>query len=208
MKIRTTQNTLGKISTAQAGTLEPHEANEIEKGKEFVSVREEEGHYVVELHIFKDHADLLPEQNISHRKINEEGKALIKKFEGLRTESYLCPANVWTIGYGSTDGVRKGMNITAVNAEALLDQDLQRFEKGVEKLVTVPLNDNQFSALVSFAFNLGLGALKRSTLLKRLNQGNYQAVPQEFSKWIWADNRTLPGLVTRRKEEAELFMKL
>ena len=106
-------------------------------------------------------------------KINETGLALIKSFEGLRLKAYKCPAGVWTVGYGHTGGdVKAGMIITEEEAEELLRQDLERFEEGVENLVEVELNENQFCALVSLAYNIGLGNFKRSTLLKLINKGN------------------------------------
>ena len=100
-------------------------------------------------------------------KITNEGINLIKKFEGLRLEAYLCPAGVWTIGYGHTKGVKKGDKITEETANMLLELDLNDFIVGVQKLLKKNINNNQFSALVSFAFNLGLANLKSSTLLKK-----------------------------------------
>ena len=103
-------------------------------------------------------------------KISETGVNFIKGFEGLRLESYLCPAGVWTVGYGHTgDDVTPEMKITEDRANKMLRRDLVKFEQGVDLLITVPLNQQQFDALVSFAFNCGLGALEESTLRKRLN---------------------------------------
>lgn len=140
-------------------------------------------------------------------KINEKGLDLIKSFEGLKLEAYLCPAGVWTIGYGHTKGVKKGMKITKEKADELLMEDLQKFQKGVEKLVLmVKLTDNQFSALVSFAFNLGLGNLENSTLLKKVNRNpNDETIRNEFMKWIYAGGKPLEGLKRRRKHEADLY---
>ena len=140
-------------------------------------------------------------------KINEKGLDLIKSFEGLRLEAYLCPAGVWTIGYGHTKGVKKGMKITKEKADELLMEDLQEFQKGVEKLTSkVELTDNQFSALVSFAFNLGLGNLENSTLLKKVNRNpNDETIRNEFMKWIYAGGKPLEGLKRRRKYEADLY---
>jgi lysozyme len=140
-------------------------------------------------------------------KINKEGLELVKEFEGLKLTAYLCPANVWTIGYGHTATARKGMTITAERAEELLRQDIERFEKAVSRLVKVPLNENQFAALVSFTFNLGEGALQRSTLLRKLNAGDYDSVPTELNRWNQAGGKVLNGLVRRRKAEGELFRK-
>lgn len=140
------------------------------------------------------------------RHINDAGLRLIKTFEGLVLTAYLCPAKVWTVGWGSTGPhVKPGMKISKQEAEDLLRDDLRRFEDGVESLVTVPLNDNQFSALVSFSFNVGLGALGGSTLLRLLNQGAYEAVPAQLMRWNKAAGRVLPGLSRRREAEAALW---
>lgn len=142
------------------------------------------------------------------RRINDAGLALIKEAEGKKLTAYICPAGKLTIGWGSTGPhVVPGMTITEQEAETLLRDDLRRFEEGVEKLVEVPLSDNQFSALVSFAFNLGVGALSKSTLLRKLNDGDYDAVPSELARWNKAAGRVLPGLVKRRAAEGELWSK-
>ena len=141
--------------------------------------------------------------------INEKGLNLIKSFEGLKLEAYLCPAGVWTIGYGHTKGVKKGMKITKEKADELLMEDLQEFQNGVEKLISkspIKLTDNQFSALVSFAFNLGLTNLKNSTLLKKVSQNpNDETIRNEFMRWIYAGGKPLEGLKRRRKHEADLY---
>ena len=139
--------------------------------------------------------------------ISEAGIDLIKEFEGLRLDAYRCPAGKWTIGYGSTAGVRQGMSITADEADDLLDRDLQFFEAGVEKAVKVKIRQSQFDALVSFAFNLGLGSLKKSTLLKKLNAGDDHGAAEEFLRWCYANGVALTGLLRRRKAERELFLK-
>jgi GH24 family phage-related lysozyme (muramidase) len=141
------------------------------------------------------------------------GTDLIKEFEGLRLEAYLCPADVLTIGYGHTDAagppnVRRGMRITKAEADHILEQDLIKYEKAVDRLVKVPLTQNQFDALVSFAFNCGTGALEKSTLLRRLNRGEYDAVPPELMKWNKAGGRELTGLTRRRRAEAKLWRGL
>jgi len=141
-------------------------------------------------------------------KISETGVNLIKSFEGLRLESYLCPAGVWTVGYGHTgDDVTPGMTITEDRANKMLRRDLVKFEQGVDLLITVPLNQQQFDALVSFAFNCGLGALEQSTLRKRLNnkEDPNKVAQEELPKWVKGDGVVLPGLVERRKKEVELF---
>ena len=139
-------------------------------------------------------------------KINNEGINLIKKFEGLRLEAYLCPAGVWTIGYGHTKGVKKGQVITQLEADNLLKEDLISFEKGVTSLIKSNINQNQFSALVSFAFNLGLANLKNSTLLKKVNANpNDRTIVDEFIRWIYAGGKQLEGLKRRRQAEAYLY---
>ena len=112
---------------------------------------------------------------------SEAGLKLIKQFEGLRLKSYRCPAGIWTIGYGHTSAagapdVRENMRISREEAEAILRQDLAQFENAVSSLLSVPLTENQFDTLVSFAFNCGIAASRRSTLLKRVNAGALDAV--------------------------------
>lgn len=131
---------------------------------------------------------------------------LIKRFEGLKLETYKCPAGVLTIGYGHTGAdVVCGMKITAEEAERLLRDDLRHFEWRVQQLVTVPLTQGQFDALVSFAFNVGLGALERSTLLRKLNAEDYKGAAAEFGRWTKAGGKDLPGLIRRRRAERQLF---
>lgn len=143
-------------------------------------------------------------------KINQEGIDLIKLFESLKLKAYLDPVGVLTIGYGTTriDGkpVKIGTTITEKQAEEYLMKDLIVFEKCVSDTITVTLNENQFSALVSFVYNLGCGSLKKSTLAKRLNRGDYN-VDDEFGKWVKAGGKVLAGLVRRREAEKNLFEK-
>lgn len=144
------------------------------------------------------------------RKISKEGLALIKKWEGLRLSAYEDCVGVWTIGYGHTNAVgapnvHKDMQITEEEAEKILCQDLQQFEHVVEQTVTVPLSDEQFAALVSFSYNVGTKAFRNSTLLKKLNKGNYEAVPTELQKWTRVGGKRLRGLVNRRAAEAGLW---
>ena len=131
---------------------------------------------------------------------------LIKSFEGLELEAYLCPADIWTIGYGHTGNVKEGDSITKAEAEALLDKDLRTFRNGVKRLVKVPLNENQFGALVSFAYNLGLGSLQNSTLLKMLNAGDYTGAADQFLRWNKSGGKVLTGLVRRREAERAVFL--
>ncbi|MEL6438694.1 MAG: lysozyme [Cyanobacteria bacterium J06621_8] len=144
--------------------------------------------------------------NESLMRTSENGVNLIKRFEGFRAEAYICPGGKWTIGYGHTKGVKAGYKISRQFAEKLLQDDLREFEQGVMDCVKVPLNQNQFDALVSFAYNLGVNALKTSTLLKRLNAGYYAIAANQFDRWVYANGEKLPGLVTRREVEKKLFL--
>ena len=138
-------------------------------------------------------------------KISEEGRSLIKKFEGCELKAYQCSANVWTIGYGHTAGVVEGDEIDQATADTLLQEDLSEFEGYVNQWVMVPLEQNQFDALVSWTYNLGVGNLKSSTMLKELNNGNYDRVPSEMARWNKAGGEVLEGLERRRKAEGLLF---
>lgn len=137
---------------------------------------------------------------------SQEGVDLIKAFEGRRLRAYRCSAGVWTIGYGHTGDVKPGDRISPDKAEKLLREDLRKFEDGVSIRVQVPLTQNQFDALVSFSFNVGIGALGRSTLLKKLNKKDYRGAANEFRKWNKGGGRVLAGLVRRRKAERALFL--
>ena len=139
------------------------------------------------------------------RQINKAGLDIIKSCEACHLKAYRCPAGIWTIGWGSTHRVREGMSITQFEADMRLDADTDAAEESVRTEVKVDLTDNQFSALVSFCFNVGEGNFEKSTLLKKLNQGNYGAVATEMHKWIYANRKKLNGLVIRRKAEGELF---
>lgn len=147
--------------------------------------------------------------NFSEGKISKEGIELIKSFEGFRSEAYQCQAGVWTCGWGSTKGVQEGDVWSESHAEERLAVDIEEFENAVKELVTVELNEDQFSALVSFCFNLGANALRISTLLKKLNAGDFQAVPDQIRRWnkatVNGEKVVLDGLVRRRNAEALLF---
>lgn len=140
------------------------------------------------------------------RATGQRGIDLIKRFEGLRLRSYLCPANVWTIGYGHTGNVTSNQIITSEQAESILKSDLQRFENAVSDAVKVPLNQNQFDALVSLAFNIGVGAFSGSTLVRMLNAANYTGAADQFLRWNRAGGRVLDGLTRRRQAERALFL--
>jgi lysozyme len=146
-------------------------------------------------------------------KINAEGLALIKAEEGLRLKAYLCPANVWTIGYGNTfyeDGtaVKKDDAITKDRAEKLFLLIVKRFENAVNGAVKVGLNANQFAALVSFTYNCGAPALAKSSLLRKVTANpNDPTITAAFGLWNKANGVVNKGLVKRRKTEAELYFK-
>ena len=131
--------------------------------------------------------------------------ALIKRFEGCRLEAYKCSANVLTIGYGHTGGVKETDTITQDEADKLLQEDVEQFEKYVDDNVTVELGQSQFDALVAWTFNLGVGNLRESTMLKKLNSEDYASVPSEMKRWNKAGGKTLDGLIRRRKAESLLF---
>jgi lysozyme len=138
-------------------------------------------------------------------KISLEGLALIKRFEGCRLEAYKCSANVLTIGYGHTGGVKETDTITQEEADELLEKDVLKFEEYVEDNVIVELDQSQFDALVAWTFNLGPGNLRESTMLKKLNDADYASVPSEMKRWNKAGGKTLDGLIRRRNAEALLF---
>ena len=138
-------------------------------------------------------------------KISNKGIDLIKHFEGCETEAYLCPAGVPTIGYGHIKGVQMGDVITEAQAEEMLVEELTEYENYIHDCVTAPLNQNQFDAMVSWVFNLGVGNLKSSTLLKTLNIGNYRGVPEQIMRWNKAGGKVLEGLTRRRQAAADLF---
>ena len=138
-------------------------------------------------------------------KISEEGKALIKKFEGCELEAYQCPAGKWTIGYGHTKGVQEGDTWSQHHAESMLDLELEEYEGYINDLVDVELEQHQFDALVAWVYNLGAGNLISSTLLINLNAGHYADIPHEIQRWNKAGGEVLEGLVRRRKAEALLF---
>lgn len=143
-------------------------------------------------------------------KTSDHGIAFIKRWEGVRLKAYRCSANVLTIGVGHTAAMGDpkpvdGMKITEAEAEAILRRDLGSIERDVAKVVTVHVNQRQFDTLVSFVFNVGIGAFRKSTLLKKLNASRYDEVPSELMKWTRAGGRVVQGLVNRRKAEADLW---
>ena len=145
-------------------------------------------------------------------KISEKGLAMIESFEGCLLKASNKLDGVWTIGYGQTGSyygkkVRKGMTTTKALAHAWLrDHSIKTYEDAVAKAVKVPLNQNQFDALVSFTYNVGVGALKQSTALRKLNQGDYTGAADALTMWTKCNGKVLAGLVRRRKEERALFL--
>lgn len=140
-------------------------------------------------------------------KINQEGLDLIKRFEGFSPKVYICSGGWPTIGYGHVVRGDEGLNIPLSEKDGtrLLRDDVGIAERAVRRLIKAPLNENQFSALVSFTFNLGSGNLQASTLRRKLNRGDYDGASAEFPKWRKAGGRILKGLVRRRAEERGLF---
>lgn len=140
-----------------------------------------------------------------------KGIPIIRKFEGLKLKAYLCPANVWTIGYGNTfyengSKVQEGDKITIERSDKLLFFVVQKFEAEVKKLVKSEINENQLGALTSFGFNVGAGNLAKSTLLKKVNANpNDLTIRDEFNRWTKSWGKVLNGLVARRKAEADLY---
>lgn len=138
--------------------------------------------------------------------INDDGLTIIRVFEGLKLKAYKCPAGIWTIGYGHTKNVKEGMQISVQDAERLLMEDIKEAADKITKIISVEINENQFSALISFVFNLGIGSFSRSTLLKLVNTSNFEAAAKEFDKWTLASGRRLDGLKKRRAAEKALFL--
>lgn len=145
-------------------------------------------------------------------KTSPTGIDLIKESEGFRSEAYLCPAGVWTIGFGTIrhangERVEKGETTTEEEATADLAYDVGDAERVIKRNVIKPLNQNQFDALVSFVYNVGAANFIGSTLIRLLNQGNYAWAAEQFDRWTYANKVKLPGLVTRRAAERALFLK-
>ncbi len=139
-------------------------------------------------------------------KYSEKGLALTKSFEGLRLEAYQDCGGVWTVGYGHTGaGVVEGMTINEAEAEVLLLADLEDAVACVNRKVTVGISQNQFDAMVDFCFNAGRGHFLQSTLLRKVNAGDFAGAAAQFGLWVHAGGEVVPGLVRRRKAEATLF---
>lgn len=136
----------------------------------------------------------------------QKAKELTKESEGLKLQAYQDPGGIWTIGYGQTGKwVISGLTCTKEQAEEWLDDNYEKIIKQIQQVVKVELNDNQLGALCDFVYNLGIGQLSSSTLLNLLNQGNYAGACEQFSKWVYQNKVKLPGLVTRREREQQLW---
>lgn len=145
-------------------------------------------------------------------KMTDKGLRLIMEFEGFRASAYRDAVGVWTVGYGHTamagkPNVTAGLTITQAEADVILRRDVRMFADAVAKLVKVPLTDNQFTALVSFAFNVGPGNFAKSSVLAAVNRKDFDAVPRRLALWVKAGGRTLPGLIRRRAAEAQMFLE-
>lgn len=144
------------------------------------------------------------------RQINQAGRCLIGSSEGLQLTAYPDGSKVWTIGWGTTriDGkpVTEGMTITRDQAIEYFNADMAEFEREITNYVKVPLTGNQYAALISLCYNIGGTHFRNSTLLKKLNQRDYNGAANEFGRWIYADGKVLEGLITRRAKEKELFL--
>ncbi|ECY9928067.1 lysozyme [Salmonella enterica subsp. enterica] len=139
-------------------------------------------------------------------KTSDNGRAFIRAREGVNLAAYQDGGGVWTIGYGHTRGVKQGQVINHEQADEFLDSDLRQVESCISERVTVALNQNQFDALVSFVFNVGRQAFSDSTLLKKLNEGNYRAAADQFTRWVYDNDKFVQGLYNRRVAERDLFL--
>ncbi|EBX1353581.1 lysozyme [Salmonella enterica subsp. enterica serovar Okatie] len=139
-------------------------------------------------------------------KVSDNGRAFIRAREGVKLAAYQDGGGVWTIGYGHTRGVKQGQVINHEQADEFLDSDLRQVESCISERVTVALNQNQFDALVSFVFNVGRQAFSDSTLLKKLNEGNYRAAADQFTRWVYDNDQFVQGLYNRRVAERDLFL--
>lgn len=137
--------------------------------------------------------------------ISDNGLAFIKSYEGLRLKAYQDSVGIWTIGYGHTNGVKEGDVITEEQATEFLRDDVGFAEQCIAMSVDVPLTQNEYDALVSFVFNVGCGAFRKSTLLTRLKAGDYDACATEFLRWSKAGGKEVAGLARRRLGESRLF---
>ena len=131
----------------------------------------------------------------------------ISQWEGCELKAYRCSAGVWTIGYGHTEGVKEGDTCTAEEAASWLIEDIDERVKALAHYVNKPVTENQFIALTSLAFNVGVGAVLKSKLLRKLNAGDFDGAAEEFLDFNLANGKTVPGLTRRREAESELFFQ-
>jgi GH24 family phage-related lysozyme (muramidase) len=201
-------------TTIQVSAIRP----ELERGHIFVTLSQDPGSKFKtvdgknSVYLYADHTNFVAPDLSSptersaaagYKTIGAEGFKCITHYEGCRLTPYYCSAGVLTVGWGSTGKhVQENMQITQKEADDLLKADLVRFEEGVIECITVPITRGMFDAAVSFSFNCGVEALRDSTLLKKLNAGDYDAVGEQFMRWT---NQGLAGLVSRRKSEVDLF---
>jgi len=145
--------------------------------------------------------------------INQDTLDLIKEFEGFRAKAYKCPAGVWTIGYGTTAAANvgidpvPGMVITEDEAEAYLEATLEKFGFQIQPYITAPINNNEYGAFISLAYNIGPGAFKKSSALRKFNEGDKAGAAKALLLWNKAGGKVLKGLVRRREAEKKLFLK-
>jgi lysozyme len=138
--------------------------------------------------------------------ISDDGLALIRGFEGCKLKAYQDGGGIWTIGVGHTGGVKINDVITEADATNFLISDVREAVDAINYFLEVPLNQNQFDALCSFTFNLGVGSFQTSTLLKKLNNSDYAGAAQQFLRWVYDNGKMVPGLLNRRVSESKLFL--
>lgn len=145
--------------------------------------------------------------SLNDKDIPQQAIDLIEQEEGLKLKAYRDPfkPSIWTIGFGHTKGVYEGMVISEQEATALLLDQIKDIKETIEKYVFVSLTDNELSALIDFVYNVGIGNFLRSTLLKKLNNGLYDEVPQELMRWVYAGSEKVGRLYLRRKRECDLW---
>lgn len=141
-------------------------------------------------------------------KISSEGIELIKKFEGCETTAYQDSVGVWTIGFGHTKGVQEGQSCSMQDAETMLSEEMDEYEGYINSMVDVDLNQNEFDSLVAWVYNLGPTNLRESTLLKILNAGDKDGIPEQINRWNRAGGKILQGLVRRREAESLMFQNM
>jgi lysozyme len=237
MKLTVRTNTIfKKNSTSQASSIPNTHKLAIAKGQEFsvlASRVSANGHITVTLDeglgpnnwntwtVYSSHITIedpsasieeqIPDYPLRYREhrdgISKEGIDLIKKYEGFRSSAYLCPSGVWTLGYGFTSGVRKGQTITRKAADTRLDAEVKTYEDAVLKACKIRLSQGQLDALTSLSFNIGAGAIARSSAVRFHNRGEFQKAADAILLWNKGGGRILTGLVMRRAEERQLYLR-